>query len=412
MTVIRPIAFCMTLSFGLACSNTSDPGQQSAPITSLPRALTTAEQSTLNAANEFSFTLFRGLAKASAKDNVFVSPISVSMSLGMTMNGARGTTLDAMRTALGVSGSDLATINAGYKGLIDLLRGLDPTSTFQIGNSIWYKNSRTFSPAFIDTTKKWFDATVTGLNFNDKGGSLAAINGWVKTATNGTIPTILDDITPDEVMFLINAIYFKGAWQVKFDPKLTSPQPFHAADGTTQTVQMMTRPEYASPKIRTGFSDRLVGLELPYGNGSFAMDVLLPARGADVDSIARTITSAEWTSLLSTLKDDDPTVAMPKFTMKYERTLNDDLSALGMGIAFTDRADFSGMGPGGLMLEFVKQKAFVDVNEEGTEAGASTVTGVVPTALRELRVDRPFLFVIRERLSGTILFIGKVDRLP
>jgi serpin B len=336
------------------------------------------------------------------------------MSLGMAMNGARGTTLDAMRSALGVTGSDLTTINAGYKGLIDLLRGLDPTSTFQIGNSIWYKSSVAFSPAFIDTTKKWFDATVQGLNFSDTNGSLAAINGWVNTATNGTIPTILDNITPDEVMFLINAIYFKGAWQLKFDPKLTSAQPFHAADGTTQTVQMMQRGEHLSPPVRTASAGGLRMLELPYGNGSFAMDVILPGFGigANIDSIAGLLTSNQWSSLTAGLADNELAVALPKFTLKYERTLNDDLTALGMGVAFTDHADFSGMGPGGLTLEFVKQKAYVDVNEDGTEAGASTVTGVGDTAASEFRVDGPFVFVIRERLSGTIIFMGRVDRLP
>ncbi|MEO7082876.1 MAG: serpin family protein [Gemmatimonadaceae bacterium] len=413
MRLFRPLVMCAASVLALACSSASDPSVPPVPSTSLPRPLTTAEQSTLSAANEFSFSLFREIAKSGSKDNVFVSPISASMSLGMTMNGARGTTLDAMRSALGVSGSDLATINTGYKGLIDLLRGLDATSTFQIANSIWYRNSFTFSTAFIDTTKKWFDATVQGLNFGDVTGSLAAINGWVNTNTSGTIPTILDAVTPDEVMFLINAIYFKGAWQLKFDPKLTSAQAFHAADGSTQTVQMMARGEHLSPKVRTGFAGRLSALEMPYGNGNFAMDVISPATsGVDIDSIARSLTLSEWNALIATLSDNDPAIVFPKFTLKYERTLNDDLSALGMGIAFTDRADFSGMSPVGLALEFVKQKAFVDVNEDGTVAGASTITGVVPTSFSEVRIDHPFIFVIRERVSGTILFMGKVDRLP
>ena len=413
MKLFRHLACAVAGCLFVACSNTSEPGQLPTAPTSLPRPLTSAEQNTLMAANDFSFALFRQLSKSGAKDNVFVSPISASMSLGMTMNGARGTTLDAMRATLGVSGSDLATINAGYKGLIDLLRGLDATSTFQIANSIWYKSSVTFSPAFIDTTRKWFDATVRGLNFSDVNGSLATINGWVNTNTSGTIPTILDNITPDEVMFLINAIYFKGSWQTKFDPTLTSAQSFHAADGTTQTVQMMQRGEYIAPKVRIASTSRVRALELPYGNGSFAMDVLLPsAQNVDIDSIARSLTSAEWASLTASFSESDIAVALPKFTMKYERTLNDDLSALGMGITFSDFADFSGMGAGSLKLAFVKQKAFVDVNEDGTVAGASTITGVVPTSFSEFRVDRPFIFVIRERLSGTILFMGKVERLP
>ena len=156
-------------------------------------------------------------------------------------------------------------------------------------------------------------------------------------------------------------------------------------------------------------------LELPYGNGSFAMDVSLPGFGitASIDSIAGLLTSNQWSGLIAGLADNDLAVALPKFTLKYERTLNDDLTALGMGVAFLlISLTFPGMGPSGLMLEFVKQKAYVDVNEDGTEAGASMVTGMADTAAAEFRVDGPFVFVIRERLSGTILFMGRVDQLP
>lgn len=398
----------LALAAAATCSDASGP-------TSTPSVnLTTAEQQVAGSGNDFSFALFQQVAKADAGKNVFISPLSASMSLGMTMNGAAGSTLDGMRTALRVGGADIGQIDAGYQGLIALLRGLDPTTTFQIANSIWYRSTFSFRQPFLDTTKKYFDARVQGLDFDDVAGSLSTINGWVSDNTGGRIPTILDDITSDEVMFLINAIYFKGAWQYRFDAKGTGPSAFHAADGTTQNVPFMNRPEYQKPLFRAGTTNGLAIAELPYGNGAFAMDIVLDQFDprASIDSIAAQLNANGWAALIGSLTDTDEAFAMPKFTMTYDRTLNDDLSALGMGVAFTDEAAFPGMSAVPLMLSFVKQKAFVTVDETGTTAGASTITGAAPTSLREFRVASPFIFVIRERQSGTIVFMGKMLKIP
>src|SRR6185503_14747958 len=177
-----------------ACSDATSP----TPILSgLPRDLTPGERQVLQAGNGFSLALFRQLAKAQPGKNVFVSPLSASMALGMTMNGARGTTLDAMRATLGVGSADLQQINAGYKGLIELLRGLDPSTTFQLANSIWYRNGFPVRQTFLDVVKPAFNAEVRGLDFNDPN-SLSVINGWVNANTQGKIPSILDEIRPDE----------------------------------------------------------------------------------------------------------------------------------------------------------------------------------------------------------------------
>ena len=404
--------FRRSLSVGVVTVGLAACSDANAPSPVPLRDLTPAEQTVVSSGNDFSFALFQRLAASETGKNVFVSPLSASMSLGMAMNGAAGGTFDAMRSALRLGTGDMQQLNTGYRGLIDLLRGLDPTTTIQIANSIWFRNSFPFRQTFLDTTKKYFDARVSGLNFADASGSLSTINGWVSQSTGGKIPTILDQITPDEAMFLINAIYFKGTWQVKFDPAATSAERFTAVDGTAQTVPFMHRPQHVKPLFGVGFTQGLSVAELPYGNGDFAMDIVLPDRGAKIDSIAAAFGPAQWSALLGTLKDVDYALVMPKFSLSYERMLNDDLSALGMGVAFTDAANFSGMSPVGLQLEFVKQKTFVDVNEAGTEAGASTVTGAVVVSLTEFRVDRPFIFVIRERKTGTILFMGKVLRIP
>jgi len=409
MTLTRRILVSLAVAVALtACSNVDGPGQ--APNVTL----TANEQLISTSGNDFSFALFQQVAKTTPGANVFVSPLSASMSLGMAMNGAAGTTFDGMRTALRLGNGDIGQLDAGYQGLIGLLRGLDPTTTFQLANSVWYRNTFQFRQPFMDTTKKYFDAQVQGLNFNDVTGSLSTINGWVSANTGGKIPTILDAITPDQVMFLINAIYFKGTWQYQFDSKRTGPSSFRAADGTTQTVPFMNRPENMKPLFRAGGTQQLSIAELPYGNGAFAMDIVMVPfnSAASIDSVAAQLNASTWATLIASLDDTDEAFAMPRFTLAYDRMLNDDLSALGMGVAFTDQANFSGMSAVPLKLSFVKQKAFVTVDETGTTAGASTVTGVSVTAFREFRVDHPFIFVIRERKTGTILFMGKVLKIP
>lgn len=408
MNLVRRIALFVSSIALISCSDTSGPGQPP-DVT-----LTPSEAQIATSGNDFSFAIFQQIAKSEKGKNVFISPLSASMSLGMTMNGASGSTLDGMRTALRLGTGDLSQLDAGYKGLIDLLRGIDPTTTFKLGNSIWYRNTFPVLQPFLDTTSKYFDAHVQGLNFDDVNGSLATINGWVNSATGGTIPTILDNITKDQVMFLINAIYFKGTWQVQFDPKATQPGSFHAADGSTQTVPMMNRPEHRKPEFRLGNAQGLAIAELPYGNGAFAMDVVLIPfnQTGSIDSVAANLSSTTWAALIASLNDSDDALIIPKFTMTYERTLNDDLSALGMGVAFTDAANFSGISMQPTQLAFVKQKTFVAVDESGTTAGASTVTGVSVTSLSEFRVDHPFLFAIRERQTGTIVFMGKVLKIP
>ncbi len=407
---IRRAAFVL-LAVVAACSDVSGP---TPTLTRLPRDLTASEQQVLQAGNQFSIALFRQLAKAQPGENVFVSPLSASMALGMTMNGARGTTLDAMRATLGVGSGDLSQINAGYKGLIELLRGLDPSTTFQLANSIWYRNEFPVRQAFLDAVKAGFDAEVRGLDFGDPS-SLGVINGWVNTNTQGKIPTILDRIGADDQMYLINAIYFKASWRTRFDPALTRPGPFQASNGTTQTVPMMHRSSTPSVLNRVFSFPHLYTAELAYGGDAFAMTILLPERGYSVDSVAAALTSAQWNEITAMLDGSPGTslgVTLPKFSLSYDRTLNDDLAALGMGIAFGGGADFSGLSSSSVFISYVKQKTFVDVNESGTEAAAATAVVTVASTPPSLDVDRPFIFVIRDRFSGTILFIGKMNRIP
>jgi serine protease inhibitor len=391
----------------LACSDSSGPGAD--PIDALPRQLTAAEQKLVAGSNSFAFDLFREVNNGQKSKNVFISPLSASMALGMTANGAAGTTYDAMRSTLRLGSASKAEVNEGYKSLIALLRGLDNTTDFRIANSIWYEKTFPFNAAFLSESKSFFDAEVAGLDFTSPS-ALTTINSWVNESTASKIPAILDNIDPAEVMFLINAIYFKSAWQSKFDKAQTVNAPFFAHDGTQATVPLMN--QTATFKIGAGPS--YTAVDLPYGNSAFTMTVVLPNQGVDVNAVAASLNEASWNTLTQGFAVQKTMLSLPKFKLTWTSVLNPELRALGMGVAF-DLADFTPMSPRGkeLIITKVIQKTFVDVNEEGTEAAAATSVGVgVTSAPPPIRVDRPFIFVIRERLSGTILFIGKVTKLP
>lgn len=401
------------LLIAAACSG---PTEQSGPpplLTALPRALTTAELRLVSAGNQFAFGVFREVQRAKPGDNIFLSPTSASMALGMTLNGAAGTTLDSMRAALAVSGAPIEEINAGYRGLIDLLRGLDTRVDFAIANSIWARAGMPFAQAFLDAGRNSFDAEIRTLDFSAPS-TLTAINQWVNDKTKGKIPTILDQIASGEVMFLINAIYFKGSWRLAFDPKRTRNLPFHAADGSTRDVATM---DLGPEPLRYAATAGHEMVELPYGNGAFAMTLLLPAPGRSLANLTDGLDAARWAEWTGALSEHKIGLMLPRFRLEYKRELNGDLSALGMRIAFDpDRADFSrmlgGSSAGNLYITKVLQKTFVDVNEEGTTAAAATSVGIgVTSAPATIQFDRPFLFAIRERLSGTILFLGQVVKL-
>ena len=386
----------------------TDPSGGVNEITQLPRALSAAEGEIIGASNRFAFDL---LAQANRpNDNLFLSPLSASMALGMTMNGAAGETWKQMRDVLGFGNLAQEEINASYESLLELLVGLDPAVETAIGNSVWTRLGFPVHSDFLDTVSETFDAEVAELNFASPSASVR-INEWVKAATHGRIEDIVDEvIPPNVVMYLINAIYFKGSWTVRFDSSDTRPEPFHLDDGSTRTVPLMA----FQRELPYQENSRFQAVDLPYGGRAFSMTVLLPRQGVSVDSLAATLDAAEWEGIADGFHDTDVLLSLPRFRMAYERTLNDDLAALGMVDAFDLRADFSRLSPvGDLLISKVKQKSWVDVNEEGTEAAAATAVEIVAVSSGPVvRADRPFLFFIRERLSGTILFAGKLASPP
>jgi serine protease inhibitor len=398
----------------VACSDGTAPTPAPEALKALPRSLTADEASIITANNAFTLALFQKASAAEPRTNVFISPLSASMALGMTMNGARNETFTAMRTALQFGQAPQGQINAGYKSLMELLLGLDPAVESRIANSIWYRNTLPINPAFVGAARDYFNADVSALDFN-AAASVKIVNDWVSRQTATRIPTILESIGPNDVMYLINAIYFKASWRNGFDRSATTIATFNAGDGVAEQVPMMHLE--AEKRLRgRGFYDGSMMMELPYGNSAFNMEVYLPP---DTTTVERYIERLTPQSLKSDFNDDvraNASLWMPRVKLEYQRLLNPDLIALGMGVAFSGSADFTGMTttPMGLAISKVLQKTFLTIDEEGTEAAAVTVVDIfvsAPPGPMSMRVDRPYMIVIRERLSGTIMFIGKINTL-
>ncbi len=387
------------------------------PIEPLPpsefRPLTSTEAKLVAAANDFGLNLFREINAAEPDGNVFIAPVSVSLALGMTMNGAANGTLGAMQQTLGFGGLDEDAINESYRGLIGLLTGLDPAVTMQIANSIWYYQGFPFKESFLESNREYFDAEVAGLNFSSPE-SPSRINNWVKSRTGGHIEKIVPDKIPDDiVMYLINAIYFKGDWKYRFDTKKTRNGQFRLPDGSTKEVKMMSR----EMPIRYAITEEYVVVDLPYGNGFYTMTIVMPDGIDEIESFAADLNERRWNEITSSLPENENEIMvhLPRFRLEYQIKLNETLKKLGMAIAFdADYADFSRMYHKELYFEnlyisTVDHKTYIDVNEEGTVAAAATSVGVTFTSLKpEILVDRPFIFAIRENHSGSLVFMGKI----
>jgi serpin B len=409
----RILALAATLALW-GCDSVSGPddGGPQPPLTELPRALSAPERALIGASNRFAFGLLREAAARDTASTLFLSPLSASMALGMTLNGARGETFEEMRAALGFGALQPAEINASYRSLIDLLLGLDRSVEMRLANSIWVRQGFPLHDAFVQSSLASFDARIAALDFSSPD-AVRTINGWVEQSTNGKIRTIQDRIHPDRVMYLINAVYFKGSWTKRFDARQTADAPFRRPDGTRQTVRMM---HLAGAPARYLRNDEVEILDLPYGREAFSMTLLLPGRDAPLEAWAATLTAERWDEWMGRLGEMRLDVFLPRFRLEQEKILNETLKALGMVAPFDEvDADFGGMSPLGaeLYVDEVKQKTFLEVNEEGTEAAAVTSVGIMPTsAPPSFRADRPFLLAIRERLSGTILFLGLIGAPP
>ncbi len=358
----------------------------------------------------FGFDIFKELNKDDAQSSVFISPFSISMALTMTYNGAASTTLDAMSRTLGFDGLDRSVVNESYKELLRHLEKVDSKVTLNIANSIWIREGYPIKQSFLDLNKDTFDALVRELDFS-KSDAPDTINGWIKSKTSGMIEKMIDSIDPNTVMYLINAVYFKGQWMYKFDPKNTFSGSFKALNGQTQTVDMMSRKgtlEYTK-------GDNYQAIRLPYGSNKLSMYLILPDEGVNISNFTDTLDADKWQKIRTSMAEvEDAILQIPKFRLEYGiKNLNASLAALGMEEALGPGADFSGMHPG-LFIARVLHKAVIEVNEEGSKAAGVTVVEMRESAAVDqvsFIANRPFVFMITDDTTGTILFMGKLSEI-
>ena len=379
------------------------------PDVGIIRDLTSSEVKLKESSNQFGIKLFRKIVENEQNKNIFISPLSVSMALGMTYNGADSTTLEAMHETLEYGDLSIDEVNESYQSLIKLLTELDPKVIFEIANSIWYREGVSVENDFLNINQTYFNAVVRALDFSSDDAA-DIINAWVDENTNGKIDKIVDSpINPLTVMFLINAIYFKGTWTYEFDEENTRDDTFFLPDGSEKECKMMSH-----QCDHNYFENELFqAIDLPYGDAGFSMTILLPKPGINIDSLIAQFSNDSWNSWISSFSAQEVNLYLPKFKMEYKISLKNVLCALGMSIAFDPyQADFTKINTNGnLYISNVKHKTFVKVNEEGTEAAAVTSVEITLTSIGSsitMHINRPFVFAIRENHSGTILFVGKI----
>ena len=365
----------------------------------------------------FALRLLTELQREQEGKNIFISPLSVSIALAMTYNGANSSTRDAMGSALGLQGMSDDVVNSGYSDLIESLLSADSDVSLNIGDSVWIRSGFTpaVSPTFTDTLRKYYGSGVYSRPFDSS--TVDEVNSWVDKETRGKINKILDQIDSDNVMFLINAIYFKGGWVDEFDESATRPVDFNTADdgaaGSIVKVDMMNNDGsfyyYGDDEVKIA--------RLPYGRDKIAMYVFLPAEGNTLESLIAGLNGEKLNAYFPKLSKTELAIQLPKLKLEYGKVdLKAALTNLGMGIAFdSSSADLSRIAdvrPERLYIAFVDHKAVVEVNEKGTEAAAVTNVGISLTSIpmrTPFVVDRPYMFVIRDDRSGTILFAGLIS---
>ena len=371
-----------------------------------------AEKQMVNECNAFSFNLLTQVATTEEQENVVLSPLSASMLLGMLMNGADGETLAQIQAVTGFGAeATIEDINAYYKQLIEVLPNLDAYTNVGIANGIWVKDEFPVYEAFMQACKQNFDAQAKNVPTFVDDKVLKDINDFAAQHTNNRINQIINRgmVSEQTMMVLLNALYFKALWKDKFDKNYTLQQTFTTLKDAKIQVDMMRL--YDKPQLYSETEDcRLV--ELPYKGDQYVADIILPAKDTDIRTWVKTLNAERWQQLISGLHSEEVNLGLPKFKLNYERVLTNDLSMLGMPSAFTPAANFSRLSELPTFISLIKQKTFIQVDEEGTEAAAVTIGDVAASAgpgnVKEFIADRPFLFVIRERTYGTILFTALI----
>ena len=355
--------------------------------------------------NEFALKIFRKMAVSSSDSNFVISPLSISIALGMAWNGAAAETKAEMTTLLGMNEMPDSLVNQYYEVMQKSLPEVDSSTAVKIANSLWYTKDFKVKPSYLKVNQDYFDAEIRSIDFKQSWAK-DTINAWVDAKTNHLIPEIVKS-TQNQVMYLINAVYFKGAWALPFKPDQTLKTNFTKQTGGTTQVNMMSMLD----TLRYGETATAQYLDLAYGNGAYSMTLVLPNAGYTTSSVLSDLTPEILNATVESLTTRQVQVYMPRFKVECDFDLVPTLKSLGMKLAFTDLANFSGISDQGLKISDVKHKTYVEVTEKGTTAAAVTSIGIVTSSMPNYPIfnaNRPFLFFIRENGSKVILFAGKI----
>lgn len=377
--------------------------------------LLSIEAAQLKLDQEFAFEFFAHVfseEKNEEEKNFMISPFSLSMALAMTWNGSDNETKTAIQNTLKLGDMSDKEVNEYFQKLKENFGKTDPSTQLAIANSIWTNKNIEILPNFVSLNKKYFNSTVEAVQFGDPMVT-ERINDWAKDNTKGLIKKVIDKTTPTDLMYLLNALYFKGKWTSEFDAKNTTKMNFYNQKGNSVKVDMMHQKEH----FNYASDETMQMVQLPYGNNSFSMMVLLPSQNKTLLDITSNLQSkGYWNSLKIKLQNSEVDLFIPKFKTEYNKRLNKILINMGMGIAFDPlTADFSRMSNLDAFISLVDQFTYINTDEEGTEAAAVTVVGLELTSANPsppkivFKADRPFIYIIQENSTGTILFMGAIE---
>jgi serine protease inhibitor len=373
-------------------------------------------QNIISTHTAFGIKLFNSIIKSDGfEKNIFISPLSISLALEMIYNGADKETKNAIAKTLGLETMNIETVNNSNMNLKNMMNYIDTQNQLKIANSLWVSKTIPILPNFIDITNLYYSAEVVNADFKNTD-IVLKINNWVNDKTNGKIQKIVDKISPEDILFVINAVYFKGVWNKQFDKSETKEKNFEVLSGKTIKVPMMIQ----SDRYKYLENDIFQAICLPYVDDKIRMYIFLPKKEYNLGKFYDSFTVENINNWINSFRSKKGTIELPKFKIEYSIILNKALADLGMENAFDkDKANFWKMynrskspADANVYIDEVLHKTFIDVNEEGTEAAAVTKVGMIEVTNVErsfyMAIDHPFFFVIKDNITGNILFMGSI----
>ncbi len=370
------------------------------------RALSDIEKQVVNQSNSFGLHLLRQLNQDHPSGNFFISPFGISMSLGMAMNGATDSTLQSIKCTLEVKDLDNLEVNKGYNDLINLLPDIDKRVNFLPANALCYRQDLHIQEMSRDIISAYYQSAIEALDFGHQK-SKDLINKWVEDKTNKRIRELVKGTEANDGMYLVNATYFKAPWTQAFDKNQTATAPFYLANGETADINFMFT--NGAECLRYQDEDIML-LDLPYGNKQYSMTLIMPTGETNLTKFMNTLTPDRLNEYYAGVDTLDVDIYLPKLTLAYKMELQPALKKMGMGIAFSDSASFGNLfqETSSLKIDKVIHETYLEMSEQGTETSASIATGINPNAQKvSVTFNKPFLFFIREKHTGMLLFAGK-----